>query len=365
MHVGLDEAAGLLEPDGAAPLDGAARNGLGRPRELELGARAARDDPPVDGLHRHVRAGVPRTLGQILHADLEVSDLHAAPIGRRTIRTTIRGADELLHRADGKGGVIPFIAGEAARGRRTFVIVPLVQDDESATATSVDVAAEMLRSAWHEATTLAEVAGTPPAIEIVHGQMKASERDERMERFRAGQTSILVGTTVLEVGVDVPEATVMLILDADRFGVARAAPVARARGPWRGPGVLASWSRPSIRPALACRAGRTKQRGRGTAGRRHRGHPTASCWPSSTLQLRREGQLAWPSAAAFRRRASPRCRRRATVSFSVEARSQAERLVDPDGPAARGPARVGGRADGWLAEARRAGDVLSADELDA
>ena len=59
------------------------------------------------------------------------------------------------------------------------------------------------------------------SIEIVHGQMKASERDERMDRFRAGEVHDLVGTTVLEVGVDVPEATVMMILDADRFGLAQ------------------------------------------------------------------------------------------------------------------------------------------------
>jgi ATP-dependent DNA helicase RecG len=61
----------------------------------------------------------------------------------------------------------------------------------------------------------------PLALEIVHGQMKASERDERMERFRSGDVSVIVGTTVLEVGVDVPEATVMMILDADRFGLAQ------------------------------------------------------------------------------------------------------------------------------------------------
>ena len=97
---------------------------------------------------------IPRTLGQILHADLDVSDLHAAPIGRKTIRTTVRHVDELLRHAKGPG-VIPFIAGEAARGRRTFVIVPLVQDDETATATSVEVAAAMLRSSWDEAVALA------------------------------------------------------------------------------------------------------------------------------------------------------------------------------------------------------------------
>ncbi len=163
---------------------------------------------------------IPRTLGQILHADLDVSDLHAAPVGRIPIRTAVRYPDELLGSEDGKGA-LPFITGEAAAGRRTFVIVPLVEDDEATAATSVEQAAALLRDNWEEAARRKGVPGTPPAIEIVHGQMKAAERDERMERFRRGETTVLVGTTVLEVGVDVPEATVMLILDADRFGVAQ------------------------------------------------------------------------------------------------------------------------------------------------
>jgi ATP-dependent DNA helicase RecG len=163
---------------------------------------------------------IPRTLGQILHADLDVSDLHAAPAGRRTIRTAIRQPDELLRHRDGPG-VLPFIVGQAAAGSRAFVIVPLVEDDPDSGATSVEQAAAMLRAAWEEAAVLAGVPETPASIEIVHGQLKAAERDARMERFRSGQTSVLVGTTVLEVGVDVPEATVMLILDADRFGVAQ------------------------------------------------------------------------------------------------------------------------------------------------
>ncbi len=79
----------------------------------------------------------------------------------------------------------------------------------------------MVRNGWAEANEVAGLEVTLPGIEIVHGQMKASERDERMERFRSGEAHIVVGTTVLEVGVDVPEATVMLILDADRFGLAQ------------------------------------------------------------------------------------------------------------------------------------------------
>ena len=163
---------------------------------------------------------IPRTLGQILHADLDVSDLHAAPIGRLPVRTTVRQPDELRRFGD-RPGVISFIAREAADGKRAFVIVPRVLDDEAATATGVEAAATMLREAWEEAANREDSPGGPPSIEIVHGQLKAAERDERMTRFRSGETSVLVGTTVLEVGVDVPGATVMVILDADHFGLAQ------------------------------------------------------------------------------------------------------------------------------------------------
>jgi ATP-dependent DNA helicase RecG len=101
------------------------------------------------------------------------------------------------------------------------VIVPLVEQDEAIPATSVDGALRLLEESWPEAAELAGHPGLALRAEVVHGQMKASERDERMERFRRGETDVLVGTTVLEVGVDVPEASVMLVLDADRFGVAQ------------------------------------------------------------------------------------------------------------------------------------------------
>src|SRR5262249_16309907 len=128
-------------------------------------------------------------------------------------------------------------------GHRVFVIVPLVEEDDSAGATSVEQAAAMLRDNWNEAARLRALdPPPPPAIEIVHGQMKAAERDARMERFRSGGVSVLVGTTVLEVGVDVPEATVMLILDADRFGVAQLHQLRGrvGRGPWASYCILVS-----------------------------------------------------------------------------------------------------------------------------
>ncbi|CAN5569583.1 ATP-dependent DNA helicase RecG [soil metagenome] len=164
---------------------------------------------------------IPRTLGQIVHADLDVSDLRTPPAGRQQIRTGIRRLDEIVRRRDGSPGALPLLALEVAAGRRGFVVVPLVEEDEEAGARSVEQAAGLVRSNWPAALEIAGLAGFEPRIEIVHGQVKAAERDARMERFRSGEAQVLVGTTVVEVGVDVPEASVMLILDADRFGVAQ------------------------------------------------------------------------------------------------------------------------------------------------
>ncbi|HEY8135667.1 MAG TPA: ATP-dependent DNA helicase RecG [Candidatus Limnocylindrales bacterium] len=164
---------------------------------------------------------IPRTLGQIVHADLDVSDLRTPPAGRQQIRTAIRRTHELVRREDGRQGAIALIAQQVAAGYRAFVVVPLVEEDETTAGRSVEQAAELVREKWPEAAQVAGVDVAVPEIEIVHGQMKAADRDARMERFRRGEVPIVVGTTVLEVGVDVPEATVMMVLDADRFGLAQ------------------------------------------------------------------------------------------------------------------------------------------------
>ena len=164
---------------------------------------------------------IPRTLGQIVHADLDVTDLRTPPAGRQPIGTAVRGMDELVRRHDGNPGALPLIVRQVVAGHRAFVVVPLVEDDPESGARSVEQGRQLIVDNWAEA---AKVAGVEPPkldIEVVHGQMKAADRDERMERFRRGDVQVLVGTTVVEVGVDVPEATVMLILDADRFGLAQ------------------------------------------------------------------------------------------------------------------------------------------------
>jgi ATP-dependent DNA helicase RecG len=153
---------------------------------------------------------IPRTLGQVLYADLDVSDLRTAPVGRVPIRTGIRRPDEL-------DGTWRKVRDEAAKGYRTFVVVPLIEegsegiDDGSATSA---VAAES------EAVRLTELLA-PLRVGLVHGRMKAADRDAEMTRFRDGELDVLVGTTVVEVGVDVPAATMMVIEAADRFGLAQ------------------------------------------------------------------------------------------------------------------------------------------------
>jgi ATP-dependent DNA helicase RecG len=148
---------------------------------------------------------IPRTLGQLFYADLDVSDLRTPPAGRVPIRTGIRRPNEL-------DGTWQKVRDEAAAGHRTFVVVPLIE--ESGDETDGSVAAES------EATRLATLLA-PLRVGLVHGRMKPVERDAEMTRFRDGALDVLVGTTVVEVGVDVPAATMMVVEGADRFGLAQ------------------------------------------------------------------------------------------------------------------------------------------------
>jgi ATP-dependent DNA helicase RecG len=165
---------------------------------------------------------IPRTLGQILLADLDVSDLRSLPAGRQRILTGIRHSDELAgSAADPSRGAYPLIVKEVAAGHRAFVVVPLVEEDEESAARSADEVGAALPGELAEAARRMKLDVPTPRVGVVHGQMKAAERDAAMDLFRRGEIDVMVGTTVLEVGVDVPEATVMLVLDADRFGLAQ------------------------------------------------------------------------------------------------------------------------------------------------
>jgi ATP-dependent DNA helicase RecG len=157
---------------------------------------------------------IPRTLGQVLYADLDVSDLRTPPAGRIPIRTGIRTPDQLA-------ATWERVRDEAAAGHRTFVVVPLIDeaepDAESGPATLFDSSAP---AAEAEAVRLRALLA-PLRVGLVHGRMKAADRDAEMARFRDGDLDVIVGTTVVEVGVDVPEATMMVVEGADRFGLAQ------------------------------------------------------------------------------------------------------------------------------------------------
>ena len=155
---------------------------------------------------------IPRTLGQVLYADLDVSDLRTAPEGRIPIRTGIRRPVDLRPTWDR-------VRGEAA-GHRTFVVVPLIDEADPEAGSGELFAASSAVAAETEAERLRTLLA-PLRVGLVHGRMKAGDRDAEMARFRDGELDVLVGTTVVEVGVDVPEATMMVVEGADRFGLAQ------------------------------------------------------------------------------------------------------------------------------------------------
>jgi ATP-dependent DNA helicase RecG len=146
---------------------------------------------------------IPRTLGMTLYGDLDVSILDEMPPGRQPIRTTVRGADELDKFWD-------FLRKQLGEGRQAYVVYPLVEESEKIEAKSVMVESEKIK---------AHLPGV--RLGVLHGQLDAAEKERVMTGFRAGEIQVLLSTTVVEVGVDVPNATVMLIENAERFGLAQ------------------------------------------------------------------------------------------------------------------------------------------------
>lgn len=161
---------------------------------------------------------IPRTIGQLLYADIASSELRTLPAGRRPIRTAIRTSGEL-------GKLWAFVGEQAAVGRRTFVVVPRVgaDDDAEEPDATAEVGADLEQAGALGAEAEAERLRTllpTLRIGVVHGRQRSHDRTMAMEAFAAGRLDLLVGTTVIEVGVDVPEATVMVVMNADRFGLA-------------------------------------------------------------------------------------------------------------------------------------------------
>lgn len=147
---------------------------------------------------------IPRTLALTLHGDLEVSQIDELPPGRQAIQTTV------LSRSD-RTQAYDLIRREIAQGRQAYVVLPLVEESEK-----LD-----LRSAIEEHRRLQDTIFPNFQVGLLHGRMSSAEKDEAISRFRRGETQILVSTTVVEVGVDIPNATVMLIEHAERFGLSQ------------------------------------------------------------------------------------------------------------------------------------------------
>jgi ATP-dependent DNA helicase RecG len=147
---------------------------------------------------------IPRTAAMLIYGDLDKSELRHLPAGRSPIETTVVGGGPLERVA-----VYDLVRAQVAVGRQAYDVCPLVEGSEKLEARAATEDYERLE--------LEELAGL--RIGLLHGQMPAAEKEAAMRAFREHETDVLVATTVIEVGVDVPNATVMVIEDADRFGL--------------------------------------------------------------------------------------------------------------------------------------------------
>ena len=190
---------------GVIVIDEQHRFGVEQRAALRDKGRARSDEVADPDLLVMTATPIPRTAAMVVFGDLDISVLDEMPVGRLAITTSWPRTDDEV------AAVWRRVRDEVANGRRAFVICPLVEDSERVEATS----------AVEERTRLAleELRGL--AVGLLHGQMKGPEKEEVMAQFRAGELEVLVATVVIEVGVDVPEATVIVIEDAWRFGLAQ------------------------------------------------------------------------------------------------------------------------------------------------
>jgi ATP-dependent DNA helicase RecG len=196
----------LIEPE-----VGFARLGLvvvDEQHRFGVSQRRALDAKGVGGMAPHVlhmtATPIPRTLSLTAYGDLDTTALHELPAGRRPVET------RLVEEQD-RAAAYEFLRERLREGRQAFVVCPLVAESEKARGKAAEVEAARLASG--------ELRGFE--LGVLHGQMPSARKAEAMEAFAAGATDVLVATTVIEVGIDVPNATVMLIEGAERFGISQ------------------------------------------------------------------------------------------------------------------------------------------------
>jgi ATP-dependent DNA helicase RecG len=146
---------------------------------------------------------IPRSLAIAVHGDLELSVIDELPPGRQPVRTVVRGTNRLAK-------VWEFLAGELESGAQAYVVYPIIEESDKLDLKPLVLGAEAVKKAFPNRR-----------VGILHGRMSPAEKDQTMGRFKAGEIDILVSTTVIEVGIDVANASVMVILDADRFGLSQ------------------------------------------------------------------------------------------------------------------------------------------------
>jgi ATP-dependent DNA helicase RecG len=148
---------------------------------------------------------IPRTLSMTLYGDLDVTVLDEMPRGRVPVVTEVVPPDPRRLEV-----VYDLIRAEVAAGRQAFVVCPLVEDSDKLEVASATAEHERLSAVFSQLS-----------VALLHGQMRSAEKEEVMTRMRGGEIDVLVATTVIEVGIDIPNATVMVIEDADRFGLSQ------------------------------------------------------------------------------------------------------------------------------------------------
>ncbi|MCX7289138.1 MAG: ATP-dependent DNA helicase RecG [Rhodobacterales bacterium] len=170
---------------------------FGVAQRMELGAKGAAVDVLV-----MTATPIPRSLALATHGDMDVSVLDEKPAGRKPIRTAMVSTERLDE-------VVEHLRKAVAEGRQAYWVCPLVEESEIVDYASAEERFASLRAALGD------------RVGLVHGQMPPAEKDAAMARFVAGDTSVLVATTVIEVGVNVPNATIMVIEQAETFGLSQ------------------------------------------------------------------------------------------------------------------------------------------------
>lgn len=146
---------------------------------------------------------IPRTIAAILYGDLDISQIRTMPKGRKGIHTYKCSQGE-------RNRVLNFVEKEMKAGRQVYVVAPLIEDSESIDAKSANTIFDELKDRFDDFN-----------IKLVHGAMKSEDKDKIMQDFASGKVNLLVSTTVIEVGINVPNASVMVIENAERFGLAQ------------------------------------------------------------------------------------------------------------------------------------------------